>query len=149
MEIRNIAHQLMPKELVAKGLAGSLSDYIRDLREIYQIPIRFKHSITTISDRHLQLNLYRIMCELILNAAKHSKASCITAMIDNTMKCITATVDDNGCGFEPEQVETSSLGLKNIRSRIEYLKGDLKISSVPGQGTQVLITIPQKVELPN
>lgn len=145
MEIRNIAHKLMPKELAAKGLAGSLSDYISDLREIYHIPIGFSHSITAISDRHLQLNLYRIMCELILNAAKHSKASCITAMIDNTMQYITAKVDDDGCGFEPEQVESSSLGLKNIQSRIEYLKGNLQISSVRGKGTQVTIIIPQNM----
>ena len=141
-EIRNISHQLMPKGLSAKGLAASLSEYIHNLREVYHIPIHFKHNITAILHEDVQLNVYRIISELVLNAAKHSKASCITASLETPEWNITVVVQDDGQGFDPAQISESSLGLKNIESRVEYLKGAMQTLSTGGKGTCITITIP-------
>ncbi|MBX2920964.1 MAG: hypothetical protein KF746_02140 [Chitinophagaceae bacterium] len=142
-EIRNISHQLMPKGLSAMGLAASLSEYTHNLREVYATPIDFKHNITAVLHKDVQLNVYRIMSELLLNAAKHSKASCITAFLETTGGNMTVLVQDDGQGFDPAQVSDASFGLKNIESRVKYLKGTMQTISAPGEGARIMIIIPQ------
>lgn len=141
-DIREISHQLMPKELSAKGLAASLSEYIHNLREVYDIPIQFTHNINVALKSETQLNLYRIISELILNAAKHSKASAINASIETPDESIMIVVQDDGIGFDPAQKADSSLGLKNIESRVEYLKGTMHVVSALGKGTKITIMVP-------
>lgn len=142
-EIRNISHQLMPKGLSAMGLAASLLEYIHNLREVYGTPIDFKHNITAVLHKDVQLNVYRIMSELLLNAAKHSKASCITASLETPAGNITVLVQDDGEGFDPAQISDASFGLKNIESRVEYLKGTMQTASAAEEGTRVRIIIPK------
>jgi signal transduction histidine kinase len=142
-EIRNISHQLMPKELSSKGLAASVQEYINNLKKIYAAPIAFKHNITIVMPQHVQLNVYRIISELVLNAVKHSKSADITDFIETAEKNIIIIVKDNGPGFDIVQANnSSSLGLKNIKSRVAYLKGAIQITSVLQKGTHITITIP-------
>lgn len=145
-EIRNISHQLMPKELNSKGLAVSLAEYIHNLEEINHIPIHFTHNITVSLQKDVQLNVYRIMSELLLNAARHSGTSRISASIATPNGQIEAVVEDKGIGFNPALCNDSSLGLKNIRSRVKYLKGRLQINTSAGQGTIIAVTIPPRME---
>ncbi|MFT4024486.1 MAG: 7TM diverse intracellular signaling domain-containing protein [Flavihumibacter sp.] len=148
-EIRNISHQLMPKELINKGLALSLTEYIQNLQEVNNIPIHFTHNISVSLQKDVLLNVYRIMSELLVNAARHSQAAQITASIATPNGRIEAMVKDEGLGFDPlEANDLSSLGLKSIRSRVEYLKGSLQIASAAGQGTCVVISIPQAAAPP-
>ncbi|MFT4019645.1 MAG: sensor histidine kinase [Agriterribacter sp.] len=145
-EIRNISHQLMPKGLSSEGLIVSLSRYFSDLREVYKIPVQFQHSITTTVHKDVQLNVYRIMCELVLNAAKHSKASGISAAIETPDGAITLTVKDDGKGFDPSHIKEDTLGLSNIESRVNYLKGNFDIKSAAGKGACITIAIPKKTD---
>ncbi|MCC6289828.1 MAG: hypothetical protein IT249_18270 [Chitinophagaceae bacterium] len=145
-EIRNISHQLMPKGLSSEGLIVSLSRYFSDLREVYHIPIQFHHSITVSMHTDVQLNVYRIICELVLNAVKHSKASCICATIETPGGAITVTVKDDGKGFDSSYIKEETLGLSNIESRVNYLKGNFKIESAPGEGACITIAIPKKID---
>ncbi len=142
-EIRNISHQLMPKELSSKGLAVSLSEYVNNLREVYGVPIHLMHNITVILQKDVQLNVYRIMSELILNAVKHSGASDIKVSVETPEGEIIIIAEDNGIGFDSTQISDTSFGIKNIESRIEYLKGTMQIVSAIGKGTRITISVPQ------
>ena len=51
------------------------------------------------------------------------------------------TVEDDGVGFEPENVKRG-MGTGNIESRVNFLKGDINVLSGKGEGTSTLITIP-------
>ena len=56
---------------------------------------------------------------------------------------INAMIEDNGKGFIVQNSESShGMGLKNIFSRVNYLKGSVDLSSEPGKGTLVAIHIP-------
>lgn len=140
-EIREMSHQLMPKALLSDGLVVSLSNYFCDLREVYHIPIEFSHNITDSLQNDVQLNLYRIMCELVLNAVKHSGASVIRAELRIGDGSIALCVQDNGGGFNPARVKESSFGLRNIQSRAEYLKGAMHVETGEGKGTRIQITV--------
>lgn len=144
-EIRNISHKLMPKELSAKGLAVSLSEYVNNLKEVYHVPIHFRHNITVVLQKDVQLNVYRIMSELILNAVKHSGASDISVSVKTAEGEINILAEDNGKGFDTVHIRDDSFGLKNIESRIEYLKGTMRIVSAKNKGTRITIVIPQKI----
>jgi signal transduction histidine kinase len=56
---------------------------------------------------------------------------------------ITVTIEDNGKGFDISDGDKfEGIGLKNIRTRIEYLKGSVDFDSTPGRGTLVAIHVP-------
>jgi two-component system, NarL family, sensor kinase len=87
--------------------------------------------------------LYRIIQECVNNVMKHSGANILDITIIKEPNEITATIEDNGKGFEtsdPEKFE--GIGLKNMRTRIAYLKGTIDIDSSPGNGTVVALHVP-------
>jgi signal transduction histidine kinase len=52
---------------------------------------------------------------------------------------------DNGKGFNAEKIlqsDTSSLGLKSIQSRVNFLSGEVEIESHPGEGVKYIIQLP-------
>lgn len=86
---------------------------------------------------------------IVENAIKHGirKQGKSGTIILSTMRakdCITVTVEDNGVGFVPEEVDgTNSVGIRNVRYRLETMVGaSMTIYSRPNDGTRVTITIP-------
>lgn len=61
-------------------------------------------------------------------------------------EAVTITVEDDGVGFNMDELDKdSSVGIRNIKFRLEHLvKGTMKISSEPGKGTVVTISIPKE-----
>jgi signal transduction histidine kinase len=146
-EIRNISHRLMPKGLSSKGLLTLLSDYFTDLETVYSIRINFTHEITMALENEIQLNLYRMISELSLNAAKHSEAKWLCVSIKTYQTETMIEIKDDGTGFTRGAKNVSSLGLKNVQSRVEYLGGKMKMESTPDKGTTIEISIPHGQEL--
>jgi signal transduction histidine kinase len=89
-------------------------------------------------DPATEVVVYRIVQELLNNAVKHSGAAVILAQVMRQENNLTITVEDNGKGFNQDEV-LQGAGLKNIRSRVDYLKGQLDIQTAPGKGTSVHI----------
>ena len=142
-EIRSIAHNLMPKGLSSKGLILALKDYSENLQHIYNKQIDFQHSIQSIFHQELQTNLYRIICELLLNSAKHSDAQQISLNMQSDKYLVTVIIKDDGKGFDKKNTEPNkSFGMQSVESRVLYLKGSFSIQSEPGKGTSINLIIP-------
>ena len=142
-EIRSVAHNLVPKGLESKGLILSLMEYFEDIREVYQKSIIFSHQIDATVDAVLQMNIYRIVCELVLNAAKHSDAALINILLKTEANSVTISIKDDGQGFDPEQKgEQQSLGLQSVESRVQYSRGKFALKSAKGRGTEIDILVP-------
>ena len=58
---------------------------------------------------------------------------------------VSLTVEDDGKGFDPD-ADVSGIGLKNIRSRIKMLGGQIDVESAENSGTLVNIEVPKKKE---
>lgn len=140
-EIRNIAHNLMPKGLSSNGLTGTLNDYFEGIQQLYNKTIVFNHQVQSILNPELQTNVYRIICELVLNAARHSNALVITVRILANENLVSIRVHDDGQGFQPKS-NNKSLGLQNAESRVLYLKGKFTLTSEPGKGAGIEMEIP-------
>ena len=89
--------------------------------------------------------LYRIIQEMLNNTLKHSQADTIQLQFSKPGPMLTISYSDDGKGFEIEKMmDSSSLGLKSIQSRVDFLGGTLSVESSPGTGTAYLINLPFK-----
>jgi signal transduction histidine kinase/ligand-binding sensor domain-containing protein len=87
-------------------------------------------------------NLFLTAKEAINNVIKHSNAGEAWVEIKMSGNCFNIAIKDNGKGFNPAAPENARRnGLANMRFRIQELNGDFSVSSVPGQGTTVSISI--------
>ena len=138
-EMRRVAHNMMPEALMKLGLQQALQDYCDGLSASQPFTINGEfHGLEKRLEPSTEVVVYRIVQELLNNAVKHSGASAILAQVMRQDNSLTITVEDNGRGFEKEIV-LQGAGLKNIRSRVDYLKGQLDIQTNPGKGTSVHI----------
>jgi two-component system, NarL family, sensor kinase len=125
----------MPEALMKLGLQQALQDYCDGLSESQPFTINGEfHGLEKRMDAGVEVVVYRIVHELVNNAVKHSGATTILAQVMRQDGHLTITVEDNGKGFDTQTVMHGA-GLKNIQSRVDYLKGQLDIKSSPGKGT--------------
>lgn len=140
-EMRRVAHNMMPEALLNLGLQQALQDYCDGLSEsqVFQINCEF-HGLDQRMGASEEVVVYRIVQELLNNAVKHSAATEILAQVIRQENKLTITVEDNGKGFNREDLDIyNSAGLRNIQSRVNYLGGQMDIQSTPGKGTAVYI----------
>ena len=141
-ELRCIARNLTPKTLSEKGLQVALEDYCSSLKGIgSNIVLQFYDTEETLEEQ-VNLTLYRIIQELIHNAVKYAQASEILVQYIREDHAINITVEDDGVGFDLHRLPSgSSMGLTNVRTRVNYLNGNIEIQSFPGRGTTVWIQV--------
>jgi signal transduction histidine kinase len=140
-EMRRVAHNMMPEALVKLGLEQAIQDYCDGLNESIQLHFKVQfHGLETRLEAATEIVVYRIVQELINNVVKHADATVVLVQIMHHDNNLNITIEDNGKGFD---VSNSSKGdgLNNVRSRVDYLKGQLDIQCVPGKGTSVHIDL--------
>ena len=141
-EVRDISRNLKPASLEKIGLSAALNDLINRYSANGN-PEIFLHTnrVDTGLSNEKKLHVYRIIQELLNNAIKHSEATELDIQLSQQNKELFVKVEDNGKGFNEEKVK-KGLGLENIKSRVNMLKGELEWDSSPDRGTSVMIHIP-------
>lgn len=143
VEVRSIAHQMMPNALIKSGLVSALRDFINKIpSEKLKISLETK-GIGNGLESTVETVLYRVIQESVNNVIKHAQATELDILLLCDDKEITVSIEDNGKGFNTnDKSKFTGIGLKNMISRIEFLKGSVDVSSSPGKGTLVAIFIP-------
>jgi signal transduction histidine kinase len=90
------------------------------------------------------LVLFRVVQELLNNIVRHADASHISVDLHYGVETILLTVKDNGKGFNAQALETEGLGIRNMRSRLAVIQGQLVINSNAGDGSVVSILLPKQ-----
>jgi signal transduction histidine kinase len=93
--------------------------------------------------QEVETAIYRITQESLTNARKHGAASRVNVDLWEDDAQIHLTVQDDGQGFDPT-AKTHGFGLTGIGERVELLRGELEISSIPAKGTTLTVTVPSK-----
>ncbi|WP_332913303.1 sensor histidine kinase [Algoriphagus boritolerans] len=122
------------------GLVKALANEVELLNQEVSVKVLFYHKLETEIPKATEVMVYRIVIELISNSLKHAEASEIAIQLISDPEKLELIVEDDGKGFSDEQ-KIRGLGLNNINSRVNYLKGELTIDS-NSNGTTTLITIP-------
>jgi two-component system, NarL family, sensor kinase len=143
-KLREISNNLMPNTLLRKGLKKAMEEFLESSSQLYKMEIKFTCDDNLQLDQQQEINIYRILQEILHNTIKHAKATCLIIRMtveNNRLIIVTA---DNGQGFDyfAKSREVSGLGLRNLQSRAEVLGGEVACSSEPGKGTMYTFEIP-------
>jgi len=144
-ELRNISHQLMPAILLKKGLISALEELAESVNssDILKMTIDSDDCGRRYSNS-LEINLYRIIQELVNNMLKYSGASEAQIQISHEPAEVSIMIEDNGRGYDPSLLyQSTSNGWNNIISRLNIINGTIEIDSQPGKkGTVVFLNAP-------
>jgi len=146
-DVRKIIFDLRPMVLDDLGLIPAIKRYIDDYQAQDGCPVELvvigKHRRFSMT---AEVALFRVIQECLNNIRKHARATHVLIKTELTDTRINMSIKDNGTGFDTEKVLNGDMkncfGLVGIRERTQILNGELKISSSPGQGTLVNISIP-------
>jgi signal transduction histidine kinase/ligand-binding sensor domain-containing protein len=89
-------------------------------------------------------NLLRICEEAVTNAVKHARPTEVRVNLDFGSQKVVLRIKDNGCGFDPqgpEATKSGHFGLVGIQERVRALAGSVSLSSQPGKGTEITISV--------
>lgn len=134
---RRITHDLSPpliemtsldelfEELLAPWKNTFNIHFIKDIRTQFNLKSTYK------------IQLKRVAQEIITNTEKHADANKIEIVLRHTENLLALRICDNGKGIDIEK-DKKGLGLKNIESRIQFMRGKYKVKSQKGKGTSFL-----------
>lgn len=142
--VRSIAHVMMPPVLEQQGLAPSLEMLLRNTFNGTRIQYEFSVPRPPGAiDAKVALGLYRIAQELVNNILKHAKANKVAFLLYEAGQHLVLQVEDDGVGFNFEQVRSrGTMGLLNIFSRVNALKGVFQTEQAHPHGTLTMIRVP-------
>jgi signal transduction histidine kinase len=147
IDVRRLSNELMPSILEDMGLQTAIEKLTNNLSESLDTQFTYDRDtwLKNLQDEQSQLAIYRVIQELLNNIVKYAKASTVNVREyrDNNLYLIEIT--DDGIGYSPSEddfLKSGSLGLKNIQSRIQQVKGTINYQEAPKKGTVVKIEIP-------
>lgn len=141
-EVRRISHDLHSGVLMKFGLKAALQQLQETLSDSAGLQVQFITSgLTGRLAYESEVNLYRVVQELVSNTIKYSGATKITLQIGQQDEELNLMYEDNGKGFDLSKIKRG-MGLDNIENRVKRLNGNLHIDSTPGYGMTVIIEIP-------
>jgi two-component system NarL family sensor kinase len=135
VSIRNIIRNLRPHEFSKMGLQVALTNLCRSIEDNHHLKIELvlegmKERLPDL----VEVNVYRIVQELLNNSLKHAEAKKIS--LNLIMDTVMLKIDyaDDGKGYIPEKI-TPGMGLGNIKARVDLFRGKMLTGSEPGKGT--------------
>jgi signal transduction histidine kinase len=142
-EIRKLSRGMVLQKLQKDTLLESVKAFIEDVKQIHKINIIFgtHHFNEDLISNHKKVNIYRILQEQFRNIIEHSRAKTVVMTLETDDKHVELIIDDDGIGFEPNH-QVDGIGLINIRERARHLYGNSEITTSPGKGCRLHITIP-------
>lgn len=135
--LRDVARGIYPPLLESEGLAAALSAQARrsDLAVTVLDRTDMRYS------RDIEATAYFCVREAVRNAAAHANAENAHVELRGTPASLTVIVSDDGMGFDPE-VTSPGDGLTHMYDRADAAGGSLDVSSQPGHGTTITLTLP-------
>ena len=139
-ELHNIVDDLIPPEFNGNSLATIIKNRLKIFQNTTEINFNLNSNFDEPMDESFSLKIYRIVCELIANAIKHSNCTNVFIEINKKENYLYLKFQDNGIGFKKISMNNNH-GIINIQSRVNFLAGKLKLESCPGN-TEYNIEIP-------
>lgn len=146
-KIRDFIFNLRPMMLDDLGLFPTIDRYVKSISDQFNVEVNLAVSGQQRRlESYLEVMIFRAIQEMTGNAIHHNYDNIaklkIKVQLSIDDRFIRVTVSDNGKGFHPESAESTGIGLKLIRERVEILGGTFEIDSAIGQGSKVSFQIP-------
>lgn len=151
-DVRQFVHDLRPGPLADLGLVVALQQYLEDYarRAGLQASLEAGPEIERLPVA-VELGIFRIVQEALQNVRKHARARRIVVQLACDGSALEVAIRDDGVGFDLEarRNESGHFGLASMAERAALLHATLEISSTPGAGTDLRLTVPLDDEVSN
>ena len=141
-DVRRLATQLRPPALDDFGLQAAL-EHLTD-----QVARRSGMNIDLhVGELELALTpeqetaIYRIVQEALTNTIKHANARSVSIVVTANKDTIRTVIEDDGKGFEADNIRDGALGLVGMRERATLLGGTLELQTAPDAGTTLVFEL--------
>ncbi|HEX6387098.1 MAG TPA: GAF domain-containing sensor histidine kinase, partial [Anaerolineae bacterium] len=139
--IRLLAQDLRPPSLDHIGLNSTLEGLCHEFANRAHLSIEYEGAPLPPLPGSRAIALYRVAQEALTNVARHADASEVQVAVDYDAGSIALAVKDNGRGFNL-RASKNGIGLSGMRERMELFGGRLEVNTAPGQGTEIVATLP-------
>ena len=149
VDTRSLTFELSPPVLYELGLVPALEWLTRKIQQEHNLQTRF-HDDGQPKPLHdnFRVVLFQAVRELLVNVVKHARATHAQVVLRRDGDALRIIIEDDGVGFEVSKARTEAaraFGLFNVRERVEYLGGRVKIRSEAKCGTRVTLIAPLHV----
>jgi signal transduction histidine kinase len=142
-DVRRLAVELRPAALDDFGLEPALERLTSAFAEQTGIKVDLE---TRLKDERLpeeiETVLYRIVQEALTNVVKHADAGRVSIVLTRKAGSVSAIVEDDGRGFDPDQDGNGGIGLIGMRERVALLDGSFVVESSRDAGTTLVVEVP-------
>ncbi len=143
-DIRSLSHDLNINRVEQYSLGDFIEQELYKVNKTGVVKISFENNgFCEPASIHDRLMISRIFQECINNILKHAEAKHIFVKLEAAKGCCALSIADDGIGFESASTLKGS-GLINIYDRVNLIGGHIEIDSAPGDGTKVLLRIPNE-----
>jgi PAS domain S-box-containing protein len=147
-KVRQMSLDLHPSVLDDLGLGPALRWCVRTRTtgSKLEVTVDVPDELSRFNDM-AEITLFRIFQEALSNALRHSQAQHLEARLRHVDGRLHMTVKDDGRGFDAEAsrqhaLSGKSLGLLGMQERARLAGGELTLTSAPGRGTEVSVSLP-------
>lgn len=147
-EVRTVSYLLHPPLLDDAGLGPALRWYAQGFSERSGITASVQISEPFPRYRQeVETTVFRVVQEALTNVHRYSGSSSVEITVSQDNSALSVEVRDHGCGFPPSTEaphgrDAAGVGISGMRERVKQLAGTFELTSVPGKGTVVLVTLP-------
>lgn len=145
---RQLTVDLSPPILEGEGLVGAIEWLRTQMRDLHGLTVEI-HADREVDfcPPDLRILLFQLTRELLFNVAKHAETDRAVVRVGEQDGLVRVEVADEGKGLDPGALDRMAssrggLGLFSARERLRRRGGDLKLESVPGDGTRVIAYAP-------
>ena len=145
-EVKQIAYDLRPYQLDRLGLTKALEALAARVETSTALGVQARiANVDDVLSKEAEITLYRIVQESINNIVKHAQATTLEVEIACDDRAVRARIADNGRGFDVDAARRAQggMGLAGIGERAAMLRATLHVTSAPGRGTTIELTIPR------
>lgn len=140
-EVRRSIATLRANPLQGKSLERAIAQAASEFQQTTGISPSCTVQVLRPLPTEISTALYRIVQESLTNIAKHSAATQVSILLQESQNRIHLQIDDNGRGFDPQE-NTTGFGLQGMRERTAALGGQFLLTSQPAQGCRITVSIP-------
>lgn len=147
-EVRRMVMDLRPTLLDDLGLIPALDSYLENFTERTGLLVQAQLTLGTARlPAAMETALYRIFQEALTNVVRHAAARQVQVTLKIVDSQLLASIEDDGRGFDPtarlrDAWREGHMGIVGIRERVTLFNGSLELTSAPGKGTQLTISLP-------
>jgi two-component system, NarL family, sensor kinase len=141
--VRGIYNDILPPTLKHAGVVKALHELSRELSAKSAVTIEFSAYTDTIPmDKAMELQLFRLVKEVLNNTIKHANPGFITIDISQSDTSVNIIILHNGMGITTEKIKelaktSEGIGLKSILTRSELINGSIEFLA-PSPGSSIV-----------